>query len=102
MIRRPPRSTLFPYTTLFRSNADDRDDDHQLDEGKAALVAQHLAVPEPVHFSSSLEASWPCGRVWKLNCFWREVSAGSVPHAAPGNMSAACHQAWNYSPLRIP
>src|SRR2546430_8481269 len=23
MIRRPPRSTLFPYTTLFRSLADD-------------------------------------------------------------------------------
>src|SRR2546427_4711469 len=24
MIRRPPRSTLFPYTTLFRSGAADR------------------------------------------------------------------------------
>src|SRR5258707_9173080 len=24
MIRRPPRSTLFPYTTLFRSRLDDR------------------------------------------------------------------------------
>src|SRR3712207_7866482 len=24
MIRRPPRSTLFPYTTLFRSRVDDR------------------------------------------------------------------------------
>src|SRR2546430_5397169 len=24
MIRRPPRSTLFPYTTLFRSRCDDR------------------------------------------------------------------------------
>src|SRR2546427_11203944 len=24
MIRRPPRSTLFPYTTLFRSNVADR------------------------------------------------------------------------------
>src|SRR5262245_64949442 len=24
MIRRPPRSTLFPYTTLFRSSAADR------------------------------------------------------------------------------
>src|SRR3712207_7089778 len=24
MIRRPPRSTLFPYTTLFRSNLRDR------------------------------------------------------------------------------
>src|SRR2546427_8026846 len=23
MIRRPPRSTLFPYTTLFRSHGDD-------------------------------------------------------------------------------
>src|SRR3712207_7232753 len=25
MIRRPPRSTLFPYTTLFRSSSDPRD-----------------------------------------------------------------------------
>src|SRR3712207_7404803 len=25
MIRRPPRSTLFPYTTLFRSNIESRD-----------------------------------------------------------------------------
>src|SRR3712207_7787187 len=25
MIRRPPRSTLFPYTTLFRSAGDDAD-----------------------------------------------------------------------------
>src|SRR2546429_3905023 len=33
MIRRPPRSTLFPYTTLFRS---DRDHAHQL----IGLVAQ--------------------------------------------------------------
>src|SRR2546427_4079748 len=27
MIRRPPRSTLFPYTTLFRSELADGDDD---------------------------------------------------------------------------
>src|SRR5437867_10728372 len=25
MIRRPPRSTLFPYTTLFRSHADEQE-----------------------------------------------------------------------------
>src|SRR5256885_12121371 len=32
MIRRPPRSTLFPYTTLFRSpkNISAADDDHDL------------------------------------------------------------------------
>src|SRR3712207_8303334 len=27
MIRRPPRSTLFPYTTLFRSLAETRDEE---------------------------------------------------------------------------
>src|SRR2546422_4118173 len=35
MIRRPPRSTLFPYTTLFRSDGQQRDDDpeaHEIDE----------------------------------------------------------------------
>src|SRR5438445_13000965 len=35
MIRRPPRSTLFPYTTLFRSHvgpAEGRQNDHQVDE----------------------------------------------------------------------
>src|SRR5258707_14978348 len=33
MIRRPPRSTLFPYTTLFRSHFDlftDWEDDHYM------------------------------------------------------------------------
>src|ERR1041384_8292545 len=42
MIRRPPRSTLFPYTTLFRSAADDHlagEHEHRLlrlvDEGQA-------------------------------------------------------------------
>src|SRR2546426_9926960 len=34
MIRRPPRSTLFPYTTLFRSDGDAEDG-----EGRSPLVA---------------------------------------------------------------
>src|SRR5690349_22847690 len=32
MIRRPPRSTLFPYTTLFRSHVQSRQDDDPEDE----------------------------------------------------------------------
>src|SRR2546430_7463774 len=37
MIRRPPRSTLFPYTTLFRSHVRRRDDaDVDLDGPRAA------------------------------------------------------------------
>src|SRR5258707_2420561 len=41
MIRRPPRSTLFPYTTLFRS----RDRDHQ----QLMLPAKSDEVRYPRH-----------------------------------------------------
>src|SRR5256885_5822228 len=39
MIRRPPRSTLFPYTTLFRSieDADDRKRLHSISRAHAAI-----------------------------------------------------------------
>src|SRR3712207_8973308 len=39
MIRRPPRSTLFPYTTLFRSRQGDEDRQRQV----AAWVVHLLA-----------------------------------------------------------
>src|SRR2546422_6289956 len=35
MIRRPPRSTLFPYTTLFRSVHEDGEN-HRVDAGRRA------------------------------------------------------------------
>src|SRR5688572_31309467 len=38
MLRRPPRSTLFPYTTLFRSFADLRDDVAHCNADPAAAV----------------------------------------------------------------
>src|SRR3712207_7611821 len=48
MIRRPPRSTLFPYTTLFRS-----------DEGTlTALVTKPLALFAIGVFSSYLYAQY--------------------------------------------
>src|SRR5258705_8699816 len=34
MIRRPPRSTLFPYTTLFRSHDDDGRDCPRAERGQ--------------------------------------------------------------------
>src|SRR2546426_9397826 len=41
MIRRPPRSTLFPYTTLFRS----RDDPEQREQQpEQAVVAGHRVL----------------------------------------------------------
>src|SRR3989440_8860275 len=53
MIRRPPRSTLFPYTTLFRSRLELHD--RLLPVGAAALEAPHpLELP--------LERGGPDGR----------------------------------------
>src|SRR5256885_15575991 len=49
MIRRPPRSTLFPYTTLFRSLA------------KPGVALQ--AAPPPVHVPSALEQVARVGRI---------------------------------------
>src|SRR2546430_10929626 len=45
MIRRPPRSTLFPYTTLFRSSAKIRASEvrkQKTDERDAALILELL------------------------------------------------------------
>src|SRR5258707_6749519 len=42
MIRRPPRSTLFPYTTLFRSHA------HSRVAARYARAAALLGKVEPV------------------------------------------------------
>src|SRR2546430_5930122 len=46
MIRRPPRSTLFPYTTLFRSRDDDRDRDpaHQRVVGVGGALDEEAGV----------------------------------------------------------
>src|SRR3989475_115972 len=46
MIRRPPRSTLFPYTTLFRSRAAQRYDDypHQFSGGQRQRITIAMAL----------------------------------------------------------
>src|SRR3712207_8090756 len=55
MIRRPPRSTLFPYTTLFRSGLP-----HGVLGAGADLVGEPLDVPEVElldHFEQSRAAN---------------------------------------------
>src|SRR2546430_12762904 len=39
MIRRPPRSTLFPYTTLFRSNTRDRRNERLFQDDQLSLFS---------------------------------------------------------------
>src|SRR5688572_32005561 len=52
MIRRPPRSTLFPYTTLFRSVVEHHDDEEQRDDeqpGARDVLARARAERAPLH-----------------------------------------------------
>src|SRR5260370_21551776 len=61
MIRRPPRSTLFPYTTLFRSVADGRPADYELDSllclDDLGLGALLFLWPEAQHSRSEEHTS---------------------------------------------
>src|SRR5256885_17156562 len=71
MIRRPPRSTLFPYTTLFRSR-----------EGVGfVLDAVAAAFPDA------------CVRVWSVDARWRTpAQARREPLAvAAANWAATAH-----------
>src|SRR3712207_9555033 len=64
MIRRPPRSTLFPYTTLFRSSS--ADEDHEAWRDRAA---QHGAHPTQVidrHYFRSIYFREPSGVLFEL------------------------------------
>src|SRR3712207_9056226 len=47
MIRRPPRSTLFPYTTLFRSGLDPAAERLALGLGLAHLGVEAGELPHP-------------------------------------------------------
>src|SRR2546426_9221703 len=65
MIRRPPRSTLFPYTTLFRSRRAgeevvERDDAIERHLGKQRLEPEHRSEEH----TSELQS--PCNLVCRL------------------------------------
>src|SRR2546427_1973927 len=47
MIRRPPRSTLFPYTTLFRSDPTVADRRPAGPQVPAGMDAGHVVLPGP-------------------------------------------------------
>src|SRR2546423_3611543 len=59
MIRRPPRSTLFPYTTLFRSEAGDADLLlHVVDASDPAMPDQLAVTREVLGEIGADQTSW--------------------------------------------
>src|SRR5690348_18469875 len=62
MIRRPPRSTLFPYTTLFRSGevngnvtATEKVDIRDGGSVDGDIVSPRVAIAEGAHFRGSVD-----------------------------------------------
>src|SRR2546430_9813244 len=55
MIRRPPRSTLFPYTTLFRSHGASPAERHAAPKLRAGHVQRVAQDPEQRHAERSEE-----------------------------------------------
>src|SRR3989454_5735945 len=64
MIRRPPRSTLFPYTTLFRSPPGDRLRAHDRRRLPPGELDERLEAPRSEEHTSELQS--PCNLVCRL------------------------------------
>src|SRR5256885_3482501 len=76
MIRRPPRSTLFPYTTLFRSEPEPAghvdakvfaltvDGNGSIAQNAGVDVVSNIALPRSEEHTSELQS--PCNLVCRL------------------------------------
>src|SRR5260370_28901461 len=66
MIRRPPRSTLFPYTTLFRSTSQRMGGTlwraEEADQGGPCLIGESL--------SASVSPAWPLMPKRRMKSKW--------------------------------
>src|SRR2546422_9237203 len=93
MIRRPPRSTLFPYTTLFRSP--ENQVPHQLREKvdrelESGEHVEWLQMPVPRYFTPAATAGFLFGIPWTaFAIFWTAGAAwGTSNVGGPGFFSA--------------
>src|SRR5256885_10248974 len=90
MIRRPPRSTLFPYTTLFRSN-------QRLDLAQAPVPL--AAVPPGTVFGQfrseehTSELQSPCNLVCRLLLEKKKTYVFPYKLSTRRHSSESCHSA---------
>src|SRR5256886_8332411 len=86
MIRRPPRSTLFPYTTLFRSH-------RPLDRGERPVQHQRVATQRHAHAEALRErdqvAVVHAGERRRIHALGREPVGDLVGHGLTSMWSAA-------------
>src|SRR3712207_7458889 len=85
MIRRPPRSTLFPYTTLFRSAGIFEDLQHVL------RCCEHLvgALARPDADGALVEALWTGALLAYARCFSPRDRKSTRLNSSHANISYA-------------
>src|SRR3989441_10742098 len=93
MIRRPPRSTLFPYTTLFRSPR--LQDAVNLPDGGAGLTARLVDVLEHAHAEHEVEGGRGEGELHGLpgvaSPVLEELFAGEISRRALERVPDGAH-----------
>src|SRR5256885_11585243 len=98
MIRRPPRSTLFPYTTLFRSEHDhERFREHEIEQLGALAgaaeeqgpVSRRIAKRRSEEHTSELQS--PCNLVCRLLLEKKKTRAyqNVADHSSPDSSLAS-------------
>src|SRR4051794_41312943 len=86
MIRRPPRSTLFPYTTLFRSTKMQLDNQKEIAEMHFSTVQQECrdrksgsaGMPRPISYAVFCLKKKKTSPVHRIS-----VNEGTVPRPPP-------------------
>src|ERR1039457_2915162 len=78
MIRRPPRSTLFPYTTLFRSGSPSGNSD------KSSTLGNRQPRPPGRSEEHTSELQSPCNLVCRLLLEKTKISSLDLPSGTSG------------------
>src|SRR5437879_9155747 len=91
MIRRPPRSTLFPYTTLFRSHS-------ARARGQADLFPELIPLPDIWQWDKrseehTSELQSPMYLVCRLLLEKKKKGVG-----APARLEIGMEEVWQYAP----
>src|SRR2546430_10790038 len=81
MIRRPPRSTLFPYTTLFRSSVD------ELATGAKKLPIRGLTSPTCLDRKSTCLNSSHSQISYAVFCLKKKKQITQVSYLIPSSIS---------------
>src|SRR5256886_10238505 len=92
MIRRPPRSTLFPYTTLFRSQFIQQSSDNELlvEEGSLYPALQRLELNGWIDGVWGVTSNNRRARIYKITAAGERKSTRLNSSHSPNSYAAFC------------